>query len=309
MLEKLIKWSHFHARKWTWIRNALLDVDGLQLLVVLSEALLLHELLDVRVGLPAGQKQQLNICLITKAESKQLTRRAKTLTSMWSPPRLLPGERSGPGTRRWSPWRTGSWSRTWCSGWGSRVRRCRRVQRWSNRAWADWTGLSGKHTGKRILRKDKKKKSWSNWNVWKTHLYPTTACDRECQTPGWLERLAYGQTQSPFSHLQACTRGCTGGKLPVNMVQWMNGACGMKTSSPHWDSPQNSLCSDLLAQLWERSAHVGEGLIVNNMPVEDVELVHRHRLLDERTKQSSLKLNNKLWTRKYDFYFYFSIPD
>lgn len=37
--------------------NILLDIEGFQFGEVLSEALLLHELLNVRVGLPAGEKQ------------------------------------------------------------------------------------------------------------------------------------------------------------------------------------------------------------------------------------------------------------
>ena len=36
--------------------NILLDIEGFQFGEVFSEALLLHELLNVRVGLPAGGK-------------------------------------------------------------------------------------------------------------------------------------------------------------------------------------------------------------------------------------------------------------
>lgn len=38
--------------------NVLLDVERLQLAVVLTKALLLHELLDIWVGLPADQRSR-----------------------------------------------------------------------------------------------------------------------------------------------------------------------------------------------------------------------------------------------------------
>lgn len=49
-----------------------MDIERFQLAVVFSEALLIHELLNVWVGLPAGQKQHIICCLIFNADDRFL---------------------------------------------------------------------------------------------------------------------------------------------------------------------------------------------------------------------------------------------
>lgn len=192
----------------------------------------------------------------------------RVLTSTRSPPRRLPGERSRRETRCSLPWRSGSWSRRWCSGWGSPVRRCRTARRRRNTGWANPSGLSGN-----TWFKKKTMKKWLKAAA-AAHLSPRTACVLECRTPEWPGSPSNGQTRSPSSHRRACTRGCTGGKLPK---QTMRSYVTSRT-----DQTQNRRpLTDLLTQLGERPAQIREGLIVYDVPVENVELVHRHRFLFE----------------------------
>lgn len=46
----------------------------------------------------------------------------------------------------------------------------------------------------------------------------------------------------------------------------------------------NNSVTDLLTQLRERAAQVGKGRVIHDVPVEDIEFVHRHRFLCEQTK-------------------------
>lgn len=140
----------------------------------------------------------------------------RRLTSSWSRPRRPPGGRRRRGTRRWSPWRTCSWSRTWCSGWGSLGRRSRRVCLQSNTAWAGLSGLRRKRYVQVVL-KNKDGGDVSPSTRFETHLYPKTGCVPACQTPGPRECPAGGRTRSPSSRQRAYTRACTGGKRPANV--------------------------------------------------------------------------------------------
>lgn len=116
-----------------------LDIEGFQLAVVLSKAVLLHELLNVWIGLPAGKCVFFVIQKQNNKTSNMLPRYRPT--SRWSPPHRHPGGRRRRGTRCWPPWRTLSWSHMWCSEWGWRVQSCRRGLAPSNKVWAGPSGL------------------------------------------------------------------------------------------------------------------------------------------------------------------------
>lgn len=47
--------------------------------------------------------------------------------------------------------------------------------------------------------------------------------------------------------------------------------------------------TDLLAQLWKGPAQVGEGRIIHNVPVKNVNLVHGHGFLREHTHTHTQK--------------------
>lgn len=75
--------------------NTLLDVERFQLAVVLSKAVLLHELLNVRVGPPAGKKQQQHLIffnrlpILKKWRRVSLTVSYQQVKSTSSPPRWM----------------------------------------------------------------------------------------------------------------------------------------------------------------------------------------------------------------------------
>lgn len=50
--------------------------------------------------------------------------------------------------------------------------------------------------------------------------------------------------------------------------------------------------TDLLAQLWKGPAQIGEGRIIHNVPVKNVNLVHGHGFLHTHTHTKDMNKNH-----------------